>query len=230
MKVVILAGGKGIRLGDKYKNIPKPFVKIRKTSIIEKLIIFFNFYGYNEFVICCDNRVNIAKKLINKSLINNNKIKFVNTGQNSNTSLRIFKVKKYIKDENFFLTYGDGISDIDLNQLVTSHKKNKKLITISCYPFTPDKGILKFNQDKNSYKFYEKTIMKDYWVNIGFFIINKKILDKIGSNNISFEETLLKKHITKNKVNFYKHKGMWQYLDTAKDLQKLKKLEKLNLL
>ena len=228
MKVVILAGGKGVRLGEKYKKIPKPFVKINNYSIAENLINLFNSYGYKDFIICCDHRNNIAKKLVQKSILENNNLKFINTGRNSNTLLRIYKIKKYLDNNDFFLCYGDGLANLNINKLKKNHIQNKKHITMTCYPYTPDKGIIKITNKRH--KFYEKVLMRNYWVNIGFFIITKKILNKIKNKNISFEETLLKNCILKDKVNFYKFKGKWQCLDTQKDIEKIKKLKAEKLL
>ena len=134
MKIIILAGGKGKRLGEKYKNIPKPFVKVDKYSIIEKLIKYFNKFNYRDFIICCEHRVKIAESLINKKIKKKNNIKFINTGKDSNTLLRIYKIKKLINTNFFFVVYGDGIANINLKKLIKHHKKSKKKITLTCYP------------------------------------------------------------------------------------------------
>ena len=226
MKVVILAGGKGLRLGRDYRKIPKPFIKINQFSILERLVKLFNKYNYKEFIICCDDRVNIAKKMINKNIYKKNKIKLVNTGNNSNTLLRIFKIKKLIGNEDFFLTYGDGLANINLNKVKNNHDKSKRDISMTCYPFEPEKGILFFDKTSNNHIFYEKKKIKDFWINIGFFIINNKILKLIPKKNLSFEKTLLKKLIFKDKVNYFKFKGLWKCMDHQKDMKILKSLIK----
>ena len=226
MKVVILAGGKGTRLGNNYKKIPKPFIKIDRYSIIEKLIKLFNKHKYNNFIICCDNRTKIAKKMITKELYINNQIKLINTGVNSNTLLRIYKIKKLIGIEDFFLVYGDCLANINLIKLKKDHDHNKKNITMSCYPFVPDKGVIHYNPSSKEHIFYEKKRIKNYWVNIGFFIINNKILNLINKKNLSFEKTLLNKFILKKKVNYFKYKGIWKCMDHQKDMNILKSLIK----
>lgn len=222
MQIIILAGGKGKRLGEKYKDIPKPFIKVDKYSIIEKLIQSFNKFNYKDFIICCDHRVKVAESLVSKNIKEKNNIKFVNTGKNSNTLLRIYKVKKFINKSFFFVVYGDGIANINFKKLIEHHEKSKKKITLTCYPFTPDKGILYLNMTKKKFKFYEKIKLNNFWINIGYFVINTDMLKFIENKNISFERKFINKYIKENKVNFYKFNKTWMCLDHCKDLDKLK--------
>jgi len=223
MKIVILAGGKSTRLGDIAKTVSKPFVKIDKESIIEKLIHLFNKYEFQDFIVCCDPRVKLAKKTVNKALKKKNNIKFINTGKNSSTLKRIFKIKNFLDNNSFILVYGDGIADLNIKKLLNSHKKSKKPISMTCYPFTPDKGLLKFSKN---IEFYEKSPIKNYWVNIGFFVVNQSLIKMINNKNLPFEEEIVQKYIKKNKVNYFKHKGLWQCLDNPKEYQILKSLFK----
>ena len=222
MQIIILAGGKGKRLGEKYKDIPKPFIKVDKYSIIEKLIQSFNKFNYKDFIICCDHRVKVAESLVSKNIKEKNNIKFVNTGKNCNTLLRIYKVKKFINKSFFFVVYGDGIANINFKKLIEHHKKSKKKITLTCYPFTPDKGILYLNMTKKNFKFYEKLKLNNFWINIGYFVINTDMLNFIENKNVSFERKFINKYIKENKVNFYKFNKTWMCLDHCKDLDKLK--------
>ena len=246
MQAVILAGGLGTRLGDITSSIPKPMVMINNQPLILHIMKLYMSYGVKEFIICLgykgeiiknyftnfniinnDLEVDIAKKKF--SYLNYNKINFkvklIDTGLNSGTVGRLVDVEKYIKGDNFYLTYGDGLSNVDLKKLFKDHKKNNKMITFTSVRPPGRFGSIEFkNQELLS--FNEKKY--NTWINGGFFVIKKKALKFIKSKSDMLEEDFLQNFIKKKQVNVYKHHGLWQCIDTKRDLDHLNKLIKKN--
>ena len=198
MKAIILAGGKGTRLGELTKLIPKPMVKIRNKPIIIYIIEHFFRYGVDEIIIASGYKHQIIKDYFrNKRFYKKKNIKIVNTGLNSLTGKRIKKLKKYLsKNENFFVTYGDGVSDINLNKLLRFHIKNKKIATLTAVHPPARFGELELSGSK-LVKFDEKPQLTKGWINGGFFVFNSKIFNYLGNKNEMLErepvQRLLKK-------------------------------------
>lgn len=244
MYCVIFAGGYGTRLVEETKKIPKPMVRIGKKPILEHIINFYKNRGYNNFIILTgykhkkiyeyfkNNKIynlNFLKKnsKLKEKSIKKITINFFYTGLNTNKYERLLKLKKYLSnEENFFLTYGDGLSNINLKKLISKHVKNKNICTLSAINPIPRFGLLKLNKDK-VIKFEEKKTIENHYVNGGFFICNKKIFSfSKRKQNFDFEENLLSKLAKINKLGCYRHKGFWYSMDTLRDKLYLNKLLK----
>jgi glucose-1-phosphate cytidylyltransferase len=176
MQVVILAGGYGTRIAEKSDYVPKPMIEIGKKPILWHIIRYYSVFGFSEFIICGGYKLEIIKKYFNDHKKKSNNlwnIKVINTGKASNTGERLRRIKKYIKS-TFCLTYGDGLSNVDINKLIKFHKKNKSIATLTTIKPTPHFGKIIFKGNK-VIKFLEKDKKKENWINGGFFICDKKI-------------------------------------------------------
>ena len=215
MKVVILAGGLGTRLSEYTKTIPKPMVTIKKKPILFYIMKHFANYGYKDFIIAAGYKSEVIKKYFNKKKYGWN-IKIIDTGQKTMTGGRLKRLKKYLIDEFFFVTYGDGLSDVNLNKLVKFHKKNKKIVTMTAVRPPARFGAIKIKNSKVIY-FKEKSNLDEGWINGGFFVMNKKIFDFIKNDKTFLEREPLEKIGKKNQLFAYKHSGFWQCKDTIRD-------------
>lgn len=224
IKVVILCGGLGSRLGAETTIIPKPMVKIDKDPILLHIMRIYKKFSFNDFILATG-----YKHKVIKSYFKNNKefkVKIVFTGHNSLTGQRLKKLKKYlVKEDYFFLTYGDGLADINLKQLFKFHLKHKKDATMTAVrpPVRFGEVKLKNNLIIN---FEEKPQIKNNWINGGFFIFNKNIFSYLGKSNEMFEKKPIKKLIKAKKIMAFKHEGFWQCMDTQRDKNYLQKLIK----
>ena len=179
MKLVIFAGGLGTRISEETDYIPKPMVKIGKKPILWHIIKYYSFFGFSDFIICGGYKINIIKNYFRK--FKNNKfynIKIIKTGKNSNTGERLKRIKKYI-NATFCLTYGDGLSNVNIGKLIKFHKKNKSIVTLTAVKPTPHFGKLIFKGNKIN-KFLEKNQKKENWINGGFFVCEKKIFNYLN--------------------------------------------------
>ena len=204
MKIVILCGGKGTRLGYETKIIPKPMAKIDKDPIIMHIINYYKKFGYNDFILALGHKGSIIKnyfKKKNKKSVT--KIKCINTGINTLTGTRLLKLKKYLsKDKNFMLTYGDGLTNQNLNALEKFHIKNKKIATMTIVrpPVRFGEVKLRGNLIKN---FKEKPQIRDSWINGGFFVFNKDIFKFLSKENEMLEIKTINIYIwIKNIINY----------------------------
>lgn len=220
MKVIILAGGKGSRLSEYTKLIPKPMVKIIKVPIIVRIIRHYEKYGFKEFIIAGGYKNKIIKDYFKNNLLNLN-IKIVNTGANSMTGGRIKTLKKYI-NERFMLTYGDGLCDVNIKKLLNFHKKNKNIITLTAVRPPARFGGIKLVGSKVKY-FKEKSRLDEGWINGGFMIIEPEIFQFLTDDSTIFERDPLERICRKNKLGAYKHNGFWQCMDTIRDKEILEK-------
>ena len=227
MKLVILAGGKGTRLSEYTKSIPKPMVLIKKKPIITHIINHYYKFGVREVIIASGYKHRIIKNYFKENIIHKDlKIKVVNTGLNTLTGLRIKKLKfLFSKKENFFLTYGDGVSDIDLKKLLSFHLKHKKIATLTAVHPPARFGELKIKNSK-IIEFNEKPQLTGGWINGGFFIFNYKIFNVLSNKNIMLEREPIQKIISKKNAMAFKHNGFWMCMDTARDKTLLEKILK----
>jgi len=245
MKVVILAGGYGTRLSEETDIKPKPMVEIGDKPILWHILKFYSSYGFNDFIICLgykgqfiknyflnylynsnDLKINIENKTTN--ILSNNcepwKISLIDTGIDSMTGGRIKRIKKYIeKDSNFLLTYGDGLSDVNLENLIKQHTLTKSIITLTAIQPEGRYGALTLNNSKVK-KFGEKLDSKSSWVNGGYFVVNKKIFSYLKNDSTIFEKQPLESLAKIGKLSAYKHNGFWQSMDTLRDKKKLTKI------
>ena len=166
MKVVILAGGLGTRLSELTKTIPKPMIKIKNKPIIFHIMKHYSKYGYNEFFIAAGYKQNIIKKYFRKKFYNW-KINIIDTGQKTMTGGRLKRLKKYLNNETFMLTYGDGLSNVNVSKLLKFHKKNKSIVTMTAVRPPARFGGIKINGSKVKY-FKEKSHLDEGWINGGF--------------------------------------------------------------
>ena len=218
MKVIILAGGKGSRLSEYTKIIPKPMVKILKVPIIVRIINHYTKYGFKDFIIASGYKSKIIEKYFSKNFLNLN-IKIVNTGINSMTGGRVKLLKKYIKN-TFMLTYGDGLCDVDLNKLIKFHKKNKYIATLTAVRPPARFGGIKISGKTVRY-FKEKSKLDEGWINGGFFVMETKIMKYIKNKKTVLEQLPLEKLSHSKKLGAFKHHGYWQCMDTIRDKELL---------
>jgi len=227
MKVVILAGGLGTRIAD-HSSLPKPMITINGKPIISHILEIFISQGFNEFIIAVGYKGHIIKKYFKKKFPKSN-IKIVDTGKKTLTGNRIKKLKGYLTEENFMLTYGDGLCNVNLNELLKFHLSHKKLATVTAVhpPTRFGELVLRKNKVKN---FEEKPQLQKGWINGGFFVFKKEFLNLIPQKPVMLEREPLKVAIKKNQFMAFKHKYFWHCMDNRRDhsnLEKLCKLKKL---
>jgi glucose-1-phosphate cytidylyltransferase len=223
LKVVILAGGLGTRLGNLTKKIPKPMVEIFGEPLICHIIKIYQKYEFSNFIIL----TGYKSKVIEKYFKNNKKIKVINTGIKTFTGSRLKKIHKHINDR-FFLTYGDGLSSIDIKKLYLNHLKNKKQITMTAVHPPSRFGELHLKGNK-LISFDEKPQMARGWINGGFFVVEKEFFNNISKNkNQMLEKEPLQKAFKLNQLNIYKHQNFWKCIDNQRDLTELKSILKKN--
>jgi|TARA_B100000902_G_scaffold183990_1_gene176581 glucose-1-phosphate cytidylyltransferase len=227
VKVVILAGGMGTRISEYTKSLPKPMIKISGIPIIHRIIKHYINYGHKEFIIAIGYKGQIIKKYFKKNKFGENiKINVVNTGLKTMTGGRLKRLKKYL-NETFMLTYGDGLSNINLSKLIKFHKKKKKLVTITAVRPPARFGALKITGDKVKY-FREKNSLDEGWINGGFFVIEPSFLKFIKNDETFLEKEPFLKLTKKKQLMAFKHKGFWQCMDTLRDKEILEKTIKKN--
>ena len=215
MKVVILAGGSGTRLSEYTKSIPKPMVKIGDKPILVHIMKLYAKYGFKEFIIALGYKGNLIKKYFKKKKFNWN-IKLVDTGLNTMTGGRLKRLKNIIGNQRFLMTYGDGISNINLKKLLRFHIKNNKLVTLAAVRPPARFGAIKINGNLVNY-FKEKSKLDEGWINGGFFVMEPEFLKFIKGDKTFLEREPLEKLSKKNELIAYKHKNFWQCMDTLRD-------------
>ena len=214
MKVVILAGGFGTRLAEETHQLPKPMIKIGEDPIISHIVKHFRKFNFDKVVICAGYK----KDSIEKYFLNEQNIQVVDTGLNTQTAARIKKIKEFINDdENFFMTYGDGLSNVNINELLSFHKKNNKIATLTAVRPIPRFGHITLKDDK-VIKFKEKDFLSEGWINGGFFVLNKKVFNYINDKeDCIFEREPLENLSKDGELMAFKHEGFWHPIDTLRD-------------
>ncbi|MBT5188117.1 MAG: glucose-1-phosphate cytidylyltransferase [Kordiimonadaceae bacterium] len=242
LKVLILAGGYGTRLDDLTKTIPKPLVKIHKDPILIHVIRVYLKFGLRKFYVALgfkgeeiikyflkdkiDQYLN--KKIIKLDHVIDNKkceITLIKTGIKTMTGGRLLASSKYIKDKNFLFTYGDGLSDINIDKVIKLHLSKKRLITMTIVNPPARFGLVKFNGNLAT-EFKEKNKITNAWINGGFFMVNQKFIKYIKNSKTVLEESPLEIACKKKQLTIYKHRGFWQCMDTKRDLSILRKIIK----
>lgn len=241
MKTVILAGGFGTRLSEETTILPKPMVEIGGKPIIWHIMKIYSSYGFNEFIICLGYKGTVIKNFfLNYRLNNSNfsidlkndtlelhnnevepwKITLVDTGENTMTGGRIKRIKDYIGDETFFMTYGDGVSNINIDELLSFHNKHKLSATLTTVQPPEKFGILNLEKESNlvaSFKEKPKNnILNPHWINGGFFVLEPIIFDYLKDDGTIWEQKL-EVIANENQLAAYKHYGYWQNMDTIID-------------
>ena len=219
MKIVILAGGLGTRLGQITSKIPKPMVKVAGKPILIHIMNHYYKYGFKDFYIALGYKGEIIKKYFKKDR-NKWNVNLIYTGQKTMTGGRLKRLKRFIGKETFMMTYGDGLSDIDIKKLLSFHKKNKKKVTLTAVRPPARFGALKIKGNKVSY-FKEKSKVDEGWINGGYFVMEPKFLDYIKNDGTFLEKEPLEKIANKGQLCAFKHNGFWQCMDTKRDKDKL---------
>ena len=222
MKTVILCGGYGTRLSEETIIKPKPMVKIGNKPILEHIMSIYEYYGYNQFILALGYKSEYIKKYYkNKSKKN---INLIYTGKDTKTGGRLLRLKNYLKNEKtFMLTYGDGISNINIKQAIKFHKDHGKIATITAVRPPLSFGELKISRNKVK-SFKEKPQVGQGWVNGGFFIFNHEVLNFIKDDQTMLEREPLEKLTMADQLMAFKHKGFWKCMDTMRDKILLNKL------
>tara|TARA_B100000686_G_C16587285_1_gene861372 strand:- start:91 stop:849 length:759 start_codon:yes stop_codon:yes gene_type:complete len=239
MKVIILAGGLGTRLSELTRTIPKPMVKIGNYPIIIHIMSHYLNYGISNFIIAVGYKGYVFKKYFKnykkdgkffdtKIFKKRCKVSIIDTGSKTLTGGRLKKAARYLsKNEKFMFTYGDGVSNVNLKKLILFHNKQKKLITVTAVrpPARFGEIIIKNNKVLS---FKEKPQVKEGWINGGFFVVNKKFLKYIKSDNVILEKEPLEKAAKKKQLCAFKHSGFWKCMDVKRDRDELIKIYKKN--
>ncbi len=247
MKVLILAGGLGTRLSEETKLVPKPMVEIGGKPILWHIMKIYSHYGFNDFVILTGYKSHFIKDYfinyynrysdITVDMKNNSveihrtqvepwKVTILYTGQNTMTGSRIKKAQDFIGKEQFLLTYGDGVADININELIANHKSSKKLCTMTAVQLSGRFGALVIKDDNIITSFKEKPKGDESWINGGFFVCEPAVFDYIKDNDdgIIFEKEPLENLAKDKQLNAYKHSGFWQPMDTVREKNILNEL------
>lgn len=246
MKVVILAGGFGTRISEESHLIPKPMIEIASKPILWHIMKIYSYYGFNDFIICAGYKQNIIKEYFANYYLNRSDITFdfkkeskmtihnnvaepwsvtvVDTGLDTMTGGRIKQMQKYIDNEAFMLTYGDGVCDLDIRALLEFHKKHGKIATLTAVQPGSRFGTLDLCNENMVSNFSEKHKEGSSWINGGFFILETKIFEYISGNNTIFERGPLEMLSAERQLVAYKYDGFWQCMDTMRDKQYFEEL------
>jgi glucose-1-phosphate cytidylyltransferase len=247
MKVIIFAGGFGTRLMEETEARPKPMVEIGEKPILWHILKMYEAYGFNEFVICLGYKAAYIKEYfynyylhnsdVTIELANNNikvhysdsesfKVTLIDTGLHTNTAGRLKRIKKYVEGETFMLTYGDGVSDVNLNELLSFHKSAGKIVTLTSVQIPGRFGSLDINDKGEVGKFVEKPAGDGMWINGGFFVLEPEVFQYLESDmdDIQWEKGPLENIANDNKLAAYKHYGFWKCMDALRDRIELEEL------
>ena len=218
MKVVILAGGFGTRLSEYTGTIPKPMVPIGGKPILAHILNIYRKYGHKDFYIALGYKGQIIRKYFSnkKNLKRDIRVNLIDTGSNTLTGGRLLRLRKYLRNETFLLTYGDGVSNVNLNKLVNFHKKNKKMVTVTAVRPPARFGALEIKNNK-VVKFTEKNQSGNNWINGGFFVMEPKFFKFLKNDKTILERKPLEKVSKLGELIAFKHAGFWQCMDHKSD-------------
>jgi glucose-1-phosphate cytidylyltransferase len=223
MKVAILCGGKGTRLREYTEDIPKPLVEIGGKPILWHVMKIYSHYGYKDFILCLGYKGELIEEYFKKNDYSEWNIEFVDTGENTSKGERIKKIENLIgDDEDFFVAYGDDVSDVNIKELVEFHKNKGNIVTLTAVNPMSQFGILELNDSDEIEEFKEKPLL-DHWINGGFFIFNKKIFDYI-KEGYDLEKETFNELVGQKQICAYKHSGFWKCMNTFKDTMELNEL------
>lgn len=249
MKVVILCGGLGTRISEESHLKPKPMIEIGEYPVLWHIMKIYSHFGYNDFVLCTGYKSNVVKEYFNNYLlhssdvtldIKNNKkiihnhtaepwsITMVNTGLDTMTGGRVKRIQPYIGDEPFMLTYGDGVSNVNINELVAFHKKHGKMMTVTSIRPTGRFGMLDMDEDGMTVKGFREKPQEEVWMNGGFFVCQPEVFSHIEGDKTIFEHEPLQNIAKSRELMTYHHNGFWHPMDTLRDKIHLEDLWKAN--
>ena len=226
MQVVVLCGGKGTRLNELTKEIPKPLIEIGNKPIIFHIMNTYSNQGHKDFILCLGHKGSMIRDYFNKNKNKDWNITFLDTGLETNKAERLKQAEDFIKEENFFLTYGDDLSDVDIKNLSEYHKKNKKIVTLTAVQLQSPFGILDLNDGNEVIGFKEKPKL-EYYMNGGYFVMNKKIFSYL-KQGYDLEKEVLKELAKESQISAFLHKGFWKSMNTLKDVIELNEMWESN--
>ena len=250
MNVVILAGGFGTRISEESHLIPKPMIEVGGEPILWHIMKIYSHYGFSKFIICCGYKAHIIKEFFSNyytrhsditfDLSNDNeitihrsytepwKITVVDTGLNTMTGGRIKRIQKYVGDNPFMMTYGDGVSDINIKNLLEFHRSSKRIATLTAIQPGGRFGALDIVDDNRIQGFQEKNIEDGGWINAGFMVLEPQIFDYIEGDDTIFERYPLEALAKEGQLGAYHHYGFWSCMDTLRDKLELERLWESN--
>ena len=246
MKVVILAGGFGTRISEESHLKPKPMIEIGEQPILWHIMKEYSKYGFNEFIICLGYKAYVIKEYFadyflhtsdvtfdlakNEMTVHNNfsepwKVTLVDTGLNTMTGGRVKRIQKYVGNEPFMLTYGDGVSDVDISKLVEFHKSHGKIATMTTVNVGQRFGVIVTDEEGIIRAFREKRDADGSWINGGYMVLNPQVFDYIKDGDETvFEQTPLEGLANDGELVAFRHEGFWQCMDTQRDKMKLEEM------
>lgn len=247
MKVVLLAGGYGTRISEESQFKPKPMIELGGMPILWHIMKLYSHYGYNEFIICAGYKQHVIKDWFMDYYLHNSDVTFdfcsgrndmtihsqhcepwqvtvVDTGLNTMTGGRIKRIQSYVGEEPFMLTYGDGVCDVNISDLVEFHHRHGKIATLTAVKLEQQKGILNIGGDNAVKSFREKNQLDSAPINAGFMVLDPKIFSYIDGDSCVFEREPLERLAGNGELMSYMHKGFWQCMDTVREKEDLEKL------
>lgn len=239
MKVVILAGGLGTRISEESHLKPKPMIEVGDAPILWHIMKYYSSYGFNEFIICCGYKGYVIKEYFadyylhrsditfdfsdnNKMIVHNNvaepwKVTVIDTGLNTMTGGRLKRIQKYVGKETCMMTYGDGVSDVDLDALLTFHREHGKAATLTAIQPGGRFGVLDIDDSQNVRQFSEKAKEDGGWINAGFMVLEPEVFSYIEGDQTYFEKEPLENMAQDGNLAAYRHEGFWKCMDTMRD-------------
>jgi glucose-1-phosphate cytidylyltransferase len=243
VKAVILAGGLGTRISEETQFKPKPMVEIGGKPILWHIMKIFSAHGINDFVICCGYRGYVIKEYFANYFLHESDVTFdmrqnkmevhqtasepwrvtlVDTGADSGTGGRLRRVRHFLGDEDFCFTYGDGVADVDIGQLIAFHRSQKTLATVTTVQPPHRFGALQFRDSKVA-SFVEKPL-EGGWINGGYFVLSTRVIDYIEADTVMWEREPMERLVREDQLSAYKHAGFWHSMDTLRDKNHLEQL------
>ena len=247
MKVVILAGGLGTRISEESQFKPKPMIEIGGKPILWHIMKEYSYYGFNEFVICAGYKQHVIKEwfadyflhnsdvtfdytngrnemTVHNTNIENWKVTVVDTGLSTMTGGRIKRIQKYIGNETFMMTYGDGVCDVDISKLAEFHKSHGKIATLTAVMLEQQKGILDIGGDNAVKSFREKNLSDGAHINAGYMVLEPSVFELIKGDETVFEKEPMEQLVRMGELMSYSHKGFWQCMDNVREMNMLEQL------
>lgn len=246
MKVIILAGGFGTRISEESQFRPKPMIEIGGMPILWHIMKLYSYYGFHDFVICAGYKQHMIKEWFNNYFLYTSDVTFdftegkqvilheqhsepwrvtvVDTGLNTMTGGRIKRIQKYVGNEPFMLTYGDGVCDVDIGKLVAFHQSHGKLATLTAVKLQQSKGILDIGGDNAVRAFREKSARDSAPINAGFMVLEPQVFDYLEGDDCVFKQAPLTRLAEEGQLMSYQHTGFWQCMDTEREKKELEKL------
>lgn len=247
MKVVLLAGGFGSRISEESQFKPKPMIEIGGMPILWHIMKEYAYYGHTEFIICAGYKQEYIKEWFANYFLHNSDVTFdyrngknemsvhhselepwrvtvVDTGYNTMTGGRIKRIQKYVGNETFLMTYGDGVCDVDINKLIEFHKSHGKKATLTAVKLQQDKGVLNIGGDNAVKSFREKNITDGAPINAGYMVLEPQVFDLIEGDDTVFEKAPLEELVRHGELMSYVHEGFWQCMDNIREKTMLEKL------